>query len=236
MRPAVWIAIFSFGIVAACRCSSDQLRAQCAFAIQNGLDFVASSQTPTGGFITDCWHVDAPEHKTQVDAVFTASQVLYSLSFCKDSARARGTEERAAKYLTDQQKSPGVWSYYGNGTEIKISPDVDDTSVAWAALQRLQISIPPTALDAVRASRDQAGLIATRAHSIERSGWNRDLKTLQSRPRDRGVIDVGRNLNVGPVAVITPDSRRFLLSGEIFRGALFGSARARRELGRASCR
>jgi hypothetical protein len=161
MRPAVWIAIFSFGIVAACRSSSDQLRAQCAFAIQNGLDFVASSQTPTGGFITDCWHVDAPEHKTPVDAVFTASQVLYSLSFCKDSASARGTEERAAKYLTAQQKSPGVWSYYGNGTDIKISPDVDDTSVAWAALQRLQISIPPTALDAVRASRDQAGLFTT---------------------------------------------------------------------------
>src|ERR1044072_6624964 len=119
MRRAVCIAIFSFGIVAACRSSSDQLRAQCAFAIQNGLDFVASSQTPTGGFITDCWHVDAPEHKPPVDAVFTAAQGLFSFMLCKDAASAYGTQDRAARYLTAQQKSPGVWSYYGNGTDIK---------------------------------------------------------------------------------------------------------------------
>jgi Prenyltransferase and squalene oxidase repeat len=178
MRLVVWIAIFSFGIFSDCR--SSELRIQCAFAIQNGLDFVASSQTPTGGFVTDCWHVDAPEQKTPVDAVFTASQILYSLSFCKDSASARGTEERAAKYLTAQQKSPGVWSYYGSGTDIKISPDIDDTSVAWAALQRLQVPVPPAALDAVRASHDQNGLFTTWIGPP--SGWvnidSRDIDTV----------------------------------------------------------
>src|SRR2546423_6389631 len=178
MRLAVWIAILSFGIFPNCR--SSELRIQCAFAIQNGLDFVASSQTPTGGFITDCWHIDAPQHKTPVDAVFTASQVLYSLSFCKDSASARGTEDRAAKYLTARQKSPGVWSYYGSGTDINISPDVDDTSVAWAALQRLQVPIPAAALDVVRASRDQAGLFTTWISPP--SGWvnidSRDIDTV----------------------------------------------------------
>ncbi len=150
----------SVAVLPTCR-AVDELRVRCAFAIQNGLDFVASSQTVTGGFITDCWHVDAPEQKTPVDAVFTASQVLYSLSFCRDSASARGTEERAAKYLIAQREAPGVWHYYGAGTAIKISPDVDDTSVAWAALQRLQVPVPPAALDVVRASRDNNGLFTT---------------------------------------------------------------------------
>jgi hypothetical protein len=160
MRRVVLIAIL-LGTFPSCRSSIDQLRVQCAFAIQNGLDFVAASQTSTGGFITDCWHVDAPDQKTPVDAVFTVSQVLYSLSFCKDSASARGTEERAAKYLAAQREPPGVWHYYGSGTDIKISPDVDDTSAAWTALHRLQAPIPPAALDAIRASRNENGLFTT---------------------------------------------------------------------------
>jgi len=153
---ALYFTAFSF-----CYSSERGLGVQCAFAIQNGLDFVAASQTAAGGFITECWHVDAPEQKTPVDAVFSASQILYSLSFCRDSASARGTEERAAKYLVSQQESPGVWHYYGAGTNLKISPDVDDTSVAWAALERLQVPVPPEAIDAVRASRNENGLFTT---------------------------------------------------------------------------
>jgi hypothetical protein len=161
MAPFVYAATLSLAVLPTCRAAVDELRLRSAFAIQNGLDFVASSQTATGGFITDCWHVDAPEQKTPVDAVFTASQVLYSLSFCRDSASARGTEERAAKYLVAQRAAPGVWHYYGSGTDLKISPDVDDTSVAWAALRRLEVQVPPAALDAVRASRDNNGLFTT---------------------------------------------------------------------------
>ncbi|HLW36629.1 MAG TPA: hypothetical protein VKS98_13325 [Chthoniobacterales bacterium] len=168
MRPVAWNSIFlvlalSAGFPAA-RANGDslqKLRVQCAFAIQNGLDFVAASQTAPGGFITECWHVDAPEQRTPVDAVFTASQILYSLSFCGESASARGTEERAAKYLIGQREAPGVWHYYGAGTDLKISPDVDDTSVAWAALERLQVPVPPEALDAVRASRNENRLFTT---------------------------------------------------------------------------
>ena len=161
MRRVVWTAILFLSAFVNCRSSIDQLRAQCAFAIQNGLDFVAASQTSTGGFITDCWHVDAPDQKTPVDAVFTVSQVLYSLSFCKDSASARGTEERAAKYLAAQRKPPGVWHYYGSGTDIKISADVDDTSVAWAALHRVEVQTPSACFQALRASRNENGLFTT---------------------------------------------------------------------------
>src|SRR5438046_10759016 len=94
MRRRFYIAIVCFTAfpMAGCRSSVDELQIQAAFALQNGLDFVAASQTATGGFVTDCWRSDAAEQRTQVDAIFTASQVLYSISFCKDSASARGTQ------------------------------------------------------------------------------------------------------------------------------------------------
>ncbi len=163
MRGRFCIAILCFAVFPTfdCRSSVDELKIQTALVIQNGLDFVAASQTGTGGFITDCWRSDGSEQRTQVDAIFTAAQVLYSLSFCPDSASAHGTRERAAKYLMAQQKTPGVWSYYGQGTDIIISPDVDDTSVTWAALHRFGVTIPPAALDAVRASRNERGLFNT---------------------------------------------------------------------------
>jgi len=163
MSGRFWIAIISFAVlsVTGCHASTNELRIQAAFAIQNGLDFVTTSQTATGGFVTDCWRADHPEQNTQVDAIFTAAQVLYSLSFCRESACARSTEQRAASYLIAQQEPPGVWHYYGHATKIDISPDVDDTSVSWVALKRLNVSIPPAALDAVRRSRNEKGLFNT---------------------------------------------------------------------------
>jgi Prenyltransferase and squalene oxidase repeat len=166
--PIAYLAVLALGgcpsavgPAKADRSSVYELRLQAAFALQNGLDFVAGNQTPTGGFITDCWRADAPEQRTQIDVTFTAAQVLYSLSFCRESASARGTEERAANYLVHEQLSPGIWRYYGHGTQIALSPDVDDTSLAWAALNRLNVPIPPDALDAIRASRNKQGLFNT---------------------------------------------------------------------------
>ena len=163
MRGRFCIAILCFALVPTldCRSSVDEIRIQAAFAIQNGLDFLAASQTGTGGFITDCWRSDGAEQQTQVDAVFSAAQVLYSLSFVSDSASARGTWERAAGYLLAQQRSGGVWAYYGHGTNIDISPDVDDTSVSWAALQRAGATIPQVVLEILRGSRNERGLFNT---------------------------------------------------------------------------
>ena len=141
MRARFWIAIFCLALIPTfdCRSSVDELQIQAAFAIQNGLDFVAASQTGSGGFITDCWRSDGAEQRTQVDA----------------------TWERAAGYLLAQQRSGGVWAYYGHGTEIDISPDVDDTSVSWAALQRAGATIPPVVLEILRGSRNERGLFNT---------------------------------------------------------------------------
>jgi Prenyltransferase and squalene oxidase repeat len=163
MRGGFRFGIFCFALLPTfgCRSSVDELRIQAAFAIQNGLDFVAASQTPTGGFVTDSWRVDNPKEIEPVDATFTASQILFSLSFCTDSATARGTCNRAVAYLLAQQQPGGLFSYYGKATAKAISPDVDDTSLAWASLKRYGQSIPRETLSAVRANMNDAGVLNT---------------------------------------------------------------------------
>jgi hypothetical protein len=163
MRGGFRFGIFCFALLPTfgCRSSVDELRIQAAFAIQNGLDFVAVSQTPTGGFVTDSWRVDNPKEIEPVDATFTASQILFSLSFCSDSATARGTCNRAVAYLLAQQQARGLFPYYGKATPKAISPDVDDTSLAWAALKRSGQSIPRETLSAVRANMNDAGVLNT---------------------------------------------------------------------------
>ena len=137
------------------------MRTQCASAIQNGLKYLAASQTTAGGFVTYCWSTDNPAPPQPVDATFTVSQVLYSLSFCAESASARATRERAAAHLLAEQEPPGVWHYYGKSSPNVISPDVDDTAIAWAALKRTGHPIAAGVLEALRASRNDAGLFNT---------------------------------------------------------------------------
>ena len=186
MRGGFRFGIFCFALLPTfgCRSSVDKLRIQAAFAIQNGLDFVAASQTPTGGFVTDSWHVDNPKEIEPVDATFTASQILFSLSFCSDSATARGTCNRAVAYLLAQQQSSGLFPYYGKATPKTISPDVDDTSLAWAALKRSGQSIRRETLSAVRANMNEAGVLNT---------WIGDRPTLVA--IDTGDLDAVVNSN-----------------------------------------
>jgi len=158
-----WTAIVCLTVLPmfACRSSVDELRVQASFAIQNGLDFLAASQTRTGGFVTDVWEFDAPDESMPIDVTFTASQVLFSLSFCSESATARGTAQRAAAYLLGQKRDLGLFNYYGTATPRTIPPDVDDTSLAWSALKRFGQSTPAETLGALRANRNDAGVFNT---------------------------------------------------------------------------
>ena len=158
-----WTAIVCLTVLPmfACRSSVDELRVQASFAIQNGLDFLAASQTPTGGFVTDVWEFDAPDESMPIDVTFTASQVLFSLSFCSESATARGTSQRAVAYLLRQKRDLGLFNYYGTATPRTIPPDVDDTSLAWSALKRFGQSVPAETLGALRANRNDAGVFNT---------------------------------------------------------------------------
>src|SRR5262249_37905648 len=51
--------------------------------------------------------------------------------------------------------------YYGKATPKAISPDVDDTSLAWSALKRHGQSIPPETLNAVRGNMSAKGALNT---------------------------------------------------------------------------
>ena len=132
---------------------------RCAEAEKRGVEFLAANQRATGAFTTHEWRTLNPDKKLTVDTPFTASQVLYSLTFCEDSSTARAVSERAAAYLVGQREGPGIWRYQGrNGW---ISPDVDDTAMALAALKRYGQPIAPEALVILRASRNEAGLFNT---------------------------------------------------------------------------
>ena len=141
------------------RSFAGELEAACLEAEKKGVAFLAANQHATGVFTTHQWRTLDPTRKRTVDTPFTASQVLYSLTFCGDDPTARAVSERAAGYLVENREAPGVWRYQGkNGW---ISPDVDDTSMAWVALKRHGQSIPSEALGALRDSRNRARLFNT---------------------------------------------------------------------------
>jgi squalene cyclase len=142
-----------------CRSHTSALRDQCSNAEKKGIDFLAASQQDGGAFITYEWRTLYPDRKRTIDTPFTVSQVLYSLTFCADNSIARGVREPAAAYLVRQREGPGVWRYQGRTD--RVPPDVDDTSLAWAALKRDGKSIASDALNAVRASRNADGLFNT---------------------------------------------------------------------------
>ena len=175
----VFFVVLTFDCLSVDGSSIDELRVQSAFAIQNGLDFIAARQTATGGFITDCWNVNNPEERNELDVTFTASQILFSLSFCSESASARGTCQRAASYLLAQKSPEGLFNYYGKATPRPVPPDVDDTSTAWAALKRTGQSVPKEALATVKKNVNAAGVFNT---------WI-------GNPPDPGDLDAVVNLN-----------------------------------------
>lgn len=140
------------------RSHASGLREQCAEAKKKGIEFLSANQQSDGKFPTQRWVTTQPENQKSFDTPFTASQVLYSLTFC-DDANAREVRRRAAQYILSQQEPPGVWRYLGKGGYY--SADVEDTALACAALKRFGQSIPPEALRAVRESKNEAGLFTT---------------------------------------------------------------------------
>lgn len=142
-----------------CRSFAGELEARCAEAQKKGIDFLAANQGATGSFATYEWFMRDPKKTRNLDTPFTVSQVLYSLTFCADTPTARGIRARAAAHLVRESEGPGVLRYQGRYD--RVPPDVDDTAMAWAALERDGRSIAPEALEAVRASRNEAGLFNT---------------------------------------------------------------------------
>ncbi len=179
--PAVYviaIALATTGVVS----SGEDYSTRCAEAEKKGVEFLAANQQPDGNFTTYIWPASEPENRKTVPAVFTACQVIYSLSFCSGNTQGAAVSEHAAAYLIGERDSPGVWRYYGK--RGRISPDVDDTSMAWVALSRRGERIAPDALAALRASRNQDGLFNT---------WIGDPSTWIG--IDRTDIDAVVNLN-----------------------------------------
>lgn len=143
------------------RYEHNKLRSHVAEAYAKGLGFLANSQLESGEFPTYYWFKGEETKTEYVGTPFTASQVLYSLQFGDPTETTRGIGDRARSYLLSEQEPPGVWRFYGKAGKHILSPDVDDTSQAWAALFSQGIAVDPQALEALRASRTATGLFTT---------------------------------------------------------------------------
>lgn len=135
-------------------------------AYARGLEAIRAAQLDTGEFPTYAWSVAMGiEKKWPVRSVFTATQLLHSLDFLDGGPPARLVRERALAFVLAHREPPGVWRYFGKDFEVfpgvLLSPDVDDTATAWAALLRAGHQVDPDALALLRASREAGGLFTT---------------------------------------------------------------------------
>jgi hypothetical protein len=143
-----------------------RLKHEARSAHARGLVLLAKSQLDSGEFPTYAWSVAlGTDKKWSVRSVFTVTQLLHSLRFGEDAAAARPIIDRAIVFLLSQREPPGVWRYFGKDWEVKpgvlLSPDVDDTATAWAALVEHGYPADPAALTVLRASRTDGGLFTT---------------------------------------------------------------------------
>jgi hypothetical protein len=163
IRPAVLVAVAVVALATFLLWISspgrDRPRGRLFAAYARSLVFLGASQQADGGFPTYVWYTNDPGKTMPVTTVFTASQVLYSLAQGQPGP-TKGLRERTIAYLLQQREPPGVWRYYVRDG-ARISPDVDDTAMAWAALKLNGHHVPPEALAALRASRSDSGLFNT---------------------------------------------------------------------------
>lgn len=121
-----------------------------------GIQFLLASQAEAGHFPTYYWPIGDTAKATPVHSVFTTAQILYAIAVGTDEV-SRRVQRRAIDYLISQREPPGIWRYYGKDKPDLLSPDVDDTAVAWAGLIRHGHRVTPEALAALEASRDPRG-------------------------------------------------------------------------------
>jgi hypothetical protein len=148
------------------RASRESLREPAQAAYRRGLAAIQAAQLETGELPTYAWSVAmGTGRKWPVRSIFTATQALHSLGFEDGGPAARLVRERAVAFLLAHREPPGVWRYFGKGYEVSpgvpLSPDVDDTATAWAALHRLGHPVDAGALALLRASRAEDGLFTT---------------------------------------------------------------------------
>ena len=131
-------------------------------SVARGVDFLRRRQEPTGEFAIQQWSGDAGfGARVRDHAVMVTACVLYALRFV-DASRADDIAAAAIRFLIEEMRPPGVWSYWTGASGKRIAPDLDDTSLLSFVLRRHH---PHVALgsnvEAVLGARNRDGLFHT---------------------------------------------------------------------------
>ena len=93
--------------------------------------------------------------------LFTTACVLYALRHV-NAAQADDIARAAIRFLIEEMRPPGVWSYWTTASGKRMDPDLDDTALISFLLRRHHPHIAlGTNVEAILSARDEAGLFRT---------------------------------------------------------------------------
>jgi hypothetical protein len=127
-------------------------------SIQKAVDFLCDAQLGWGEF--PAFGVNGKGKPFYIKSVFATTFILHALSFINDNPKVQQVKERAIKFLLSEREDSHLWRYFGKASAI--SPDLDDTACALAALAKNNNTIEPEICDQLLKYRDPAtGLFKT---------------------------------------------------------------------------
>ena len=131
-------------------------------SVARGLAFLRRRQDPNGEFAVRMWREgDDPTAGVADHTLFTTACVLYALRHV-GAGQGDDIAGAAVRFLIEEMRPPGVWSYWTADSGKRMDPDLDDTALISFLLRRHHPHIAlGTNVEAILSARDEAGLFHT---------------------------------------------------------------------------
>lgn len=127
-------------------------------SIQKAVGFLCDAQLGWGEF--PVFGITAEGESSYTKCVFATTFVLHALSFVENTPQIQQVKEKATRFLLYEREDSTLWRYYGKNSAL--SPDLDDTACALAALAKNNTPIRPELCDQFLNYRDPStGLFRT---------------------------------------------------------------------------
>lgn len=113
-----------------------------ASSVDKGLTFLLQKQADYGELKSEMCEKKELDDCSFVSSLFTTSSIVYSIQDIKNE-KAQKIKDGALSFLLSEGDQRGLWRYFGKrSTEIKIVPDMDDTSLTSFVLKKNNKNFP----------------------------------------------------------------------------------------------